>query len=521
METNDIDQIVTDVNHSFDHNQNVFTDKLDFNCDSNSSTLPPNSNNNILSPNDTIRSNNNASSSLDIEKNTTLFQQTQMTAFLDQQVSVQSSSNISTDKTKPKTDQMYKDELKNARNKIRHLYHKGTTYKVKSGRESMEWTVIQEYNNLQPVPVRNEDFLGIRDLKLKQRISQSALSMADLFLHLTFKDGEWERSLESMNKKILNHNDSLSSSRNSKGSGGGRRAIQPFSAKEFLIALALLIGAADCAEKGENLWFTKSNKKWKKHWVSISPCADFGRYMKLYRFKQFRQFIPKIFEGRQQQGNQKDPWWKFTTGITTFNEIRKKLILPSEVIVLDESMSAFRPQTTKTGKLPNITYIFRKPEDLGTEFKSSVCPVLGVMTYLEIQMGKDYMKNQKHFEKLGATASCTLRAAENLTRRFEGDMPEELLIGDSWFGSVKAAVSQVQAGMECCLQVKTNSALFPKKQIEEILKDCPGGTSMVLKGLHPTGIELVAIGYKYNKKQYCILLPHHMLGQQLMASPMK
>ena len=68
METNDIDQMVTDVNHSFDHNQNVFTDKLDFNCDSNSSTLPPNSNNNILSPNDTIRSNNNASSSLDIEK---------------------------------------------------------------------------------------------------------------------------------------------------------------------------------------------------------------------------------------------------------------------------------------------------------------------------------------------------------------------------------------------------------------------------------------------------------------------
>ena len=39
--------------------------------------------------------------------------------------------------------------------------------------------------------------------------------------------------------------------------------------------------------------------------------------------------------------------------------------------VLDESMSALVPRTTATGGLPTISYIRRKPEPLGTEFKVS------------------------------------------------------------------------------------------------------------------------------------------------------
>ena len=43
---------------------------------------------------------------------------------------------------------------------------------------------------------------------------------------------------------------------------------------------------------------------------------------------------------------------------------------------------------TKNGGLPNISYIIRKLEPLGTEFKSVCCPVTGVLTHLEIQRGK-------------------------------------------------------------------------------------------------------------------------------------
>ena len=154
----------------------------------------------------------------------------------------------------------------------------------------------------------------------------------------------------------------------------------------------------------------------------------------------------------------------------------------------------------KTGGFPNISFIMRKPENLGTEFKSVVCPVLGVMTYLEIQMGKHHMKKAKYFTELGATAFCGLRASEYLTCK-SGQDPEELVLGDSWFGSVKVSVAQSQAGFECCFQVKTNTTLFSKVQIEEALKDAPGGTSITLKGMRSSGVELIAIGYKSNKKK--------------------
>ena len=127
-----------------------------------------------------------------------------------------------------------------------------------------------------------------------------------------------------------------------------------------------------------------------------------------------------------------------------------------------------------------------------------VCPVLGVMTHLEIQKGKEGMKGSEHFKELGATASCSLRAAKAVTRR-KGTRPEELIIGNSWFGSVKAAVAQSKAGFECIFQVKTNHSLFPKKRIEDLLQGAPGGVSVVLQS-EVEGVILLAIGYKYNTK---------------------
>ena len=65
-------------------------------------------------------------------------------------------------------------------------------------------------------------------------------------------------------------------------------------------------------------------------------------------------------------------------------------VAASHVLTLDESMSAYRPQTTKTGNLPNISFILRKPENLGTEMKavaSTSCN--GPIIHLEIQEGKD------------------------------------------------------------------------------------------------------------------------------------
>ncbi|MGH7955225.1 MAG: hypothetical protein ACREOZ_04615, partial [Gloeomargaritales cyanobacterium] len=93
--------------------------------------------------------------------------------------------------------------------------------------------------------------------------------------------------------------------------------------------------------------------------------------------------------------------------------------------------------------------------------------------------------------------ACTLRLADTV---FLGDGYKEGVKGDAWFGSVKAAAELGKQGKMAVLQIKMGFGLFPKKFIEETMKDAPGGTHVVLEGTHPNGTDLIAIGYRYNAK---------------------
>ena len=75
-------------------------------------------------------------------------------------------------------------------------------------------------------------------------------------------------------------------------------------------------------------------------------------------------------------------------------------------------MCAWRPRQTRFGRLPSISYIIRKPEPLGTEYKNICCPITGVMTFMEIQRGKARMFQMRLQRELGATAACTIRCTE-------------------------------------------------------------------------------------------------------------
>ena len=96
------------------------------------------------------------------------------------------------------------------------------------------------------------------------------------------------------------------------------------------------------------------------------------------------------------------------------------------------------------------------------------------------------MKDKIHVAKLGATASCTLRLLEDVQR---GDDRSALLQADAWFGSVKAAVALGKQGHQAVLQIKTGHAFYPKKFIEDTLKDAPGSVWIVLESIHE-GIPL-------------------------------
>ena len=83
--------------------------------------------------------------------------------------------------------------------------------------------------------------------------------------------------------------------------------------------------------------------------------------------------------------------------VNGFNESQHHFIAASSTKVLDESMSACKPRTTALGDLPHISYVIRKPEPLGTEFKNAACPHLKVMLNLEIQRGEEPMKQMKYY----------------------------------------------------------------------------------------------------------------------------
>ena len=184
-------------------------------------------------------------------------------------------------------------------------------------------------------------------------------------------------------------------------------------------------------------------------------------------------------------------------------------------------MFAYRPQTTKTGGLPNISYIQRKPEDLGLECKSGACPVLKILTYLEIQRGKEGMLVKPYHRALGATAACTVRLGEGVSQsHLDGCV--ETGKGDSWFGSVKAVVGVAGRGVPCkaVLQVKMNKTGFPKSEIQEVLQDAPGGTSIVLKATEPKSkCKLIAIGYKYNSKKVLHFIASEGAGSTTPGKP--
>ena len=74
-------------------------------------------------------------------------------------------------------------------------------------------------------------------------------------------------------------------------------------------------------------------------------------------------------------------WWRAELLFNAFNTACKN-IAASFLKVGDESMNAIRFWTTEKGNLPHLSYIFRKPEPLGTKFKTVACSVTGVLLFI-------------------------------------------------------------------------------------------------------------------------------------------
>jgi hypothetical protein len=113
----------------------------------------------------------------------------------------------------------------------------------------------------------------------------------------------------------------------------------------------------------------------------MSPGIDLSPYMAVRRFDDIKGFFPSAFADFERSDAKQpnyDPWYMISGLIDAFNKNRSKTVAASDTKLLDESMSAWRPRKDKTVGLPNISFILRIPEPLGTKFKSMACSLTGI-----------------------------------------------------------------------------------------------------------------------------------------------
>ncbi len=244
------------------------------------------------------------------------------------------------------------------------------------------------------------------------------------------------------------------------------------------------------------------------------------------RFKDIRKCVIATMAKNEAGGD--DPWWPVRGSVERFNAKRRALLRTVPVRVLDEMMTAWCPRATKEGGPPAISWVPRKPEPPGTEFKTAADPATGVMLALEIQEGKPATDTMR------ARMGCTLIPSTSCVARLVSLIPpapvsyRRIIVGDAWFSNVATAVevarqkpidrnaNVTQDSMSVPLDtqdmlnaaprwndhfvgvLQNGHARYPKDFMNAALKGKASGTQIVLTAT-VDGVDLVAVGWKQNR----------------------
>jgi hypothetical protein len=345
-----------------------------------------------------------------------------------------------------------------------------------------------------------------RNPKKYKKAKKKRINFLALLIHLW--PGKWEDQLERMNNRVEAYN--LDQSQKKRHAGQRYKKLKEITKHEFWVFFGLMVSARVHGRHGQ-LWDDEDVEP-----EGIEQPINLGHHMLKYRFDEIKKFVPYMWE--RPELKETDPWWMCSLMQEQFNENRKRTVMASFQKVLDELMSAFRPQTRKNGDLPNLSWIPRKPEPLGAEFKAICCAITAIMLWIELQRGREGMRASDYAAASGVTAACTMRGARD-SKRYVGDDdeadPKEVFFGDSWFSSVES-VCQLWNRFNCRYAgiLKTNHSRFPKAWIERTMKDWPAGSHIVLEGeaTREGGVGLIAIGYKYNSRKSLCFICHKDAG---------
>lgn len=221
----------------------------------------------------------------------------------------------------------------------------------------------------------------------------------------------------------------------------------------------------------------------------------------------FTSAFPRLWSPEHLWYSTNVPWESFLPFVEAFNRQRQQL-LKTVYMLLDESMSAWRPKTTKFGGLPNLMLEPRKPKPLGTMFKNGVEATTGILVCQDImqgaeaQAGKKYYGDQSSMPKLEpimAHVVEVLRQCEHANLAAGGWVG-----GDAWFGSVPAVVElKKKKNVFSTFIIKQNVQYCPLQVIHKILHtrcvDRHAGTHVVTKATI-SGVDLFLLAYAWSNK---------------------
>ena len=268
-------------------------------------------------------------------------------------------------------------------------------------------------------------------------------------------------------------------------------------------AYTIMIAAVSEIETGvENLWKRGRSTGRKEY-------PNFGRYMKKNEFKAFQSAAAFCFaEKKYWYIDKRDrPWDIFLPCLQNYNERRQQLI-KTILLMLDESMSGWRPKTSKLGGLPNYTFEPRKPVPLGTMFRNGVECRSGCIVFQDIVQNPEHQHTKKYQDEPSSLPDgSTIKAhTAEVLRQVEGANVAKgrWVGGDAWFGSVASAVEIMKnLQVHSTFIVKNNTNFFPMKILHKILQvrygTRPAGHWVVMK-TEISGIKILVLAYAWSQR---------------------
>ena len=256
---------------------------------------------------------------------------------------------------------------------------------------------------------------------------------------------------------------------------------------QIKLCITILITAACEVERGiDNLFKRGLSDGFKDY-------PNYGQYIPKNYMKCFMAAFPYMW--CEEKYWYEDPrnlsWAVISQFVDEYNGMRSNL-LNVIYLVLDESMSAWRPKTSKMGGLPHITHEPRKPKPLGTMIRNGAECTTGIFAHHDIVEGVDTQRLKKYLiDPDDESKPCKshlpkgepiLDHVAECLRQVEGAKvpPGGWTGGDAFFGSINSCVElKRQKGIFSTFIVKQNLQYFPMEELKAVL--------LARYGTHPAG----------------------------------